>query len=231
MKSPLLLLLGALALAPAIGRAAQVQTAPTEIASGERDATAAALVRLIAARLDGAFWSVRYEPQFDLIEVQSRNPALIEPEYTINGPMLSEKPKPIARNFGFSLRVESLISTADYASFHAENAALAARLEQMQAQMKGISHKFDSYLPRDAAEKARVDAYNRAKAQRHFLPLFYFRDISLSVVYYNGQSPFDPLALFDPKPEIGEQPQWQRQQKAAALAVSKLLTRYQSAAP
>lgn len=209
---------------------AQTQLNVAEKAQRERDATAAALVRLIAARLDGMSWSLRYEPQSDLIEVQSREPALIEPEYMINGPLLLEKPKPTSRHFGFILRVHPLVSTAEYARFQAENAVIAAQLEQMQTQMKGISHKFDSYLPRNAAEKERVDAYNRVKAKTHYLPSFYFRDISLSVFYYNRQPIFGGDALFDPEPASAEQPQWQRQQKAAALKVSELLTRYEPAA-
>ena len=228
---PIYLLLGALALSLCCAPVADAQ-APNiaETAQRERDATASALVRLISARLDNSFWSVNYEPQFDLIEVQSRNPAWIEPEVIINGSPFEER-KPTSHLFGFALRVKPLVSPAEYVQFKAENAAIYDQMAQMQTQMKGISHKFDSYLPKNAAEKARVDAYNGAKTKIHALPLFYFRNLSLSVAFYDGHPIFDYNELFDSEIQTAQLPLWQRQQKAAALTVAKLLTRYEPATP
>ncbi len=215
--------------APQCWAQTQNKVGVAEAQQRERDATAAALVRLIAARLDGSFWNVNYEPQFDLIEVQSREPVLIEPEATINGAMFENR-EPTSRQFSFSLRVRPLVSLSEYARFQAENAAINDQLAQMQTQMKGIRRKFDSYAPKDAVEKARVDAYNAAKAKIHALPLFYFHDLSLSVAFYDGQPIFSANELFDPKEKTEQLPQWQRQQKAAALVVAQLLTRYEAAA-
>lgn len=222
-------LLGTLIIAPfcTINVEAQTQMRFSKTAQRERAATAEALVRLVAARLDNNFWMVNYESQSKLIKVQSRHPDFIEPEFTINGPAF-EKRKPTLHNFGFSLRVEPLVAPADYARFQAENAAIDAQLVQTQTQMKSISHKFDSYSPHDAAEKTLVDTYNSVKAKRHSLPLFYFRDISLSVAFYDGHPIFDWDRLFDSEVQTERLPRWKRQQEAAALEVAQLLTRYET---
>ncbi len=221
-------LFGALAFAPCYAAVADV-AAPVsaETAQRERDATAAALVRLISARLDNDFWRVDYQPQFDLIEVQSRKPDWVMPGVLINSPPL-DRIKPELINFGFSLRVKPLVSPADYARFQSGNAAIHMQLAQMQKQMKDIGHKCDSYLPKDAAEKKRVDAYNNAKDNIHSLPLFYFRDLSLSLVYYDGQPVFESARLFDPNVQPYEPPPWQLKQKAAALAVAEIVRRYET---
>ncbi len=217
----------ALAFAPCC---AHVAAAPAPVvapanAQRERDATAATLVRLMAAQLGGTRWKVDYEPQYDLITVESQKPAWIEPEAILNDSPF-EKRKPTSHLFGFSLRVQPLISPAEHARLSAENKEIETQLQQMAAQMKDISHKFDSFSPRDTEQKRRVDAYNLLKAKRHSLPHFYFGDISLAVNSYTHQPIFEPVALFDESAPTATEPQWQIQQKRAAHAVAQLLTRY-----
>ena len=129
----------------------------------------------------------------------------------------------------FSLRVQPLIAPAQYARLKAENRAIGQQLEQMQQQMESISHKFDSYSPRTKEEKKQVEDYNRVKAKYHPLPTFYFRDLSLSWVYYNN-APFGAPPGSIQEKDWGELPTWLRQREEVARAVLKLLTRYEPVA-
>lgn len=207
---------------------AQTEMSAAETAQRGRDATAAALVRLIAVQMPSGFdWRVFYQPQIDLIEVENIKQVQMEPPAIISGPDM--KSEPIMRNPDFSFRVQPLVSPAEYIRFKAENAEIDARLEQTAAQLKAITSKPESFSPRNADEKQRVEFYFRVKAQRHDLPEFYFRDISLSRVAYGDAPPTSSLDRARGK-EISGQPLWFQQETRIARATLKLLTRYEPAA-
>ena len=180
MRRVLFLICGGLILTTNCGHIAQAQvskqaqTPQQRAAQRERDASAAALVRLIQSQIPGtdSTWSAAYFPQSEQIRVQSSQTVSMDAPAHFNMPDV--KPEQIRRNPSFSLSVEAYISPADYARFKVENTATYAQLNQMAAQMKDIDHKMDSFLPRTPQQKQRVDVYNLLKATVHPLPDFYF---------------------------------------------------------
>ncbi len=224
----LFLSLGLFSLTPQFAARAQTEVAAT--AQRERDASAAALVRLIVVQLD-ATWNVQYRPQFDLIEVQSRQQFLIEQPVFPSQPALFSQPVEdgqtlLTTHLEFWLRVKPFISPADYARFQAENAKVEAQLAPMAAQLKRIEGKPGAFWPRNPEEKQLVEQYRLTKAKLHDLPMFYFQDASLDLTFIYGQ----PVDLFGNADDIGDQAEWRRQQREAALRVTKLLTRYSTQA-
>jgi len=174
-------------------------------------------------------WAVFYRPQLNLVEVQSSEEVWISPRVLPNGPDLEDfDADPALSHPSFSLRVEPFVSPADYKRFVAENAAIDTQREQMQTQMKGVSHKFDSFLPRTDHEKRQVAAYNRLKSFRHVLPDLYFQDISLSWEDFNWSRALslDP----DKYPGLTDKNShgWQREQAEAARVFTQLVSRYQA---
>ena len=213
--------------------------APTvaEKAQRERDATAAALVRLIDAEMPSgnSSWQVRFKPQYDLIEVKSDDLVTIFNGMGINGDVDNAR-KTHEIHPGFSFHVKPFVSPSNYALWKTENAAIYKQLDQMQTQMRDINRKFDSYMPRTDEEKQRVENYEQVKSGLHSLPHFYFADISLSWVL-----PYDDIAIIPPglfgsspgsadRAELEKMPGWMRQEEEIARRVLKLLTRYEPVA-
>lgn len=225
-------LLGAILIASCCARAveAQEKISVAEKTQRERDATAAALVRLIAAQLPRAEdnWSVSYSPQYNLVDIKSNEPVSVTLGIGINGNPFEELKK-TRINPGFGFHVQTLVSPTDYVRFKAENEATFQRLEQMQSEMKGIARKFDSFLPRNDAEKQKVEDYERIKRQLHSFPDFYFRDISLSwtLPYGNGIWGESPGSIEEK--EWNQLVSWRREEEEIARSVLKILTRYESA--
>ena len=219
---------------------AQIAVAKSEEELRNRDATAAALVRLIDSEISkrkalnlppkkGAkFWSweVSYQPQYNLVEVQCNQAVLMEPEFAFNS-SINEKREPALRHPKFSFRAEPFVSPKEYNRFKAENDLIDKQLKRMP--MFGIRQKFDSFSPRNEEEKKKVDEYNRLKKSRHDLPDFYFRNISVSWVWFPGCLSEFRRAGENPRfiAETDEKEGWQREQADTAQAVLKLLSRYE----
>ncbi len=235
-------MLGLLLVTPWLANAQTAPVNPDEELLHHRDATAAALVRLISSHLDKTkddawkaspntpygSWEVTYQPQYNLIQVQREDEVLITHE-----PMLNDSPEPHAPTLGppnFLLSVEPFISPEEYARLKAENATINGQLSHMAVGMKDIRHKFDSYLPKNDQEKQKVAAYNKLKASLHDLPDFYFRDISLSwwvlglgesfVFHQPGEIP----AAFKPN---ARQKGWEYERATTVQAILPLLSRYE----
>jgi len=173
-------------------------------------------------------WAVFYRPQSNLIEVQSSETVWISPRVLPNGPDLEDfDADPALSHPSFSLRVQPLVSPTDYKRFVAENATIDMQLGQMQLQMRGISHKFDSYLPKNEEEKGQVDAYNRLKNSLHVLPDLYFQNISLSWENFNWSralsfSPSEYADIVSDNPPV-----WEKEQAEAARVFTQLVSNYQ----
>ena len=221
---------------------AQIAVANSEEAVRNRDATASSLVRLIEFKLPRQnglnlpaeeaeklwSWSVWYQPQYNLVDVQCNQLVLMEPEFAFNL-SINEKREPALKKPSFSFRVQPFISPEQYNRLAADNVIIDEQLMRMQGQMMKISRKFDSYSPRNAEEKKKVDQYNRLKTSRHDLPDFYFRDISVSWVWFPGRPSESRHAGKIPNFVTATENQegWQREQADAAKAVLQLLSRYE----
>ena len=255
VKPIYLLLSMSLILTPQVVAQAQENVRVAETEQRERDATAAALVRLINQaiepdRRDGfnkewgepksAEWSAVYRPSsrngflLDAIRVQGDQE--VEMERYFVAPNMSigdlqnrdiQKVRP-----GFFLSVEPYLSPAEYARLQAKNKEISRQLAELRAQMKDIKrqHKSGKYLPANEAEKRRVEIYEKLEATltRKF-PDFYFRDISLS--WSSGFS-YDSPYGYNPEYilETQDKEDWELEQAQVARKVVKLLTRYAATA-
>lgn len=254
---PVYFLLGALAFAPCYTPVANAQApVAAETAQRERDATAAALVRLIGEAIapdtsggsnnNGDFkvkpkpkpseWRVSYRP--------SSNPNLpdlifVERDETVEMQSSFSLPNARARDFtthptrpNLKLSVEPYLSPAEYARLKINNEEINRQLVELRAQMKDIKrqHKSGRYLPANEAETRRVEAYEKLEATRkRDFPSFYFRDISLSWSHGSGYALFYGGKL-EYSLETEGKTGWELEQAEIAQAVVKLLTRYETPA-
>ncbi len=223
------------------GRVVQAQVEPQPQEVRQRDTTACELVRTISFKLprqnglnlapqtDIWSWDVLYRPQFHTIEIRRDQPVATTSSFTGINDGGIRKREPVSIYPEFSFEVQPFVTPEEYNRYKAENNAIDEQLDQMRREMKNINRKFDRHLPKTEDEKKKVDAYNRLKSSRHFLPDFYFRGISLSWARYEGigfaisRRPGHNPALVTSTELMG----WRREQADAAQAVLKLLSRYE----
>jgi len=174
-------------------------------------------------------WAVFYSPDYKLIKAESSETVWVSPPMQPNGSPFEDLDNEAAlRHPSFSLRLERLVSPADYKRFVAGNAAIDTQLGQMQTRMKGISRKFDSFWGRTDHEKRQVAAYDRLKKSRHILPDFYFESISLSWGYVPGSHVIfripgeSPFAVYD------KAPAWEKEQAQVAGILTALVSHYEA---
>ena len=172
-------------------------------------------------------WNVTYQPQYGIIAVKRDQEVLMRPSAVINGN--GEARSPQLAHPGFTLLIEPFVSPTEYARLQAENDATRKQLSEMYDQMlhQRISHKFDSFLPKNEEEKKKVDAYNKLKGTTHHLPDYYFRGVSLSWMSYDqlfrrpGETPRSLTIGAD------EQKGWESEQAQAVQAILKIVSHYE----
>ena len=254
MMKPIYLLAGALAFGLCGAPVADAQE-PIVIdkAQRERDATAAALVRLISQaiepdRPDGfnkkwvepksSRWSAVYRPSskdgilLDAIRLESDEEIKMRSSSFLPNAQGSDS-KIIKTRPSFFLSVQPYLSPAEYARLKAKNKEIYQQLRELAAQMKDIKrqHKSGRYLPDNDDEKIRVDAYEKLEATltRSF-PDFTFRDISLSWTSgfsYGSPYGYNPDYILETQDKTG----WELEQAQVAQKIVKLLARYAATAP
>lgn len=124
---------------------------------------------------------------------------------------------PMTGQYRIALRVCELVTPAQYKQWAAENTGIETQLDEMREQMRGITHKFDSYLPTTPQEEQQVALYEAVKRKLHRLPDYHYRDISLDYASNDYRYPA--------RPEVAEEC------TRAKRAVLGLLTKYEPGRP
>ena len=143
---------------------------------GQQEQTVNELLGKVRAELPKG-WTASYNKEDLRLEV-SRDDAVPSLSAFPNGPP-GEKPE--RRKYAFAFFVIPAVSPAEHRRLSAENARIQKEADALYQDLvkRHVSHKFDSFLPQTDSEKADVARYEALIASFHFLPNFYFRDISL----------------------------------------------------
>lgn len=154
--------------------------------------TTDALEELIRAELPKG-WRVSYKKGDECLKVTRSKEDLSRTAFANTHP--DEKPE--RRSFALSFRIHPLVTLEEYRRLVGENAKISLEMEKLYEilQGRGMSQKFDSFIPEKEEDKKLVDRYEALRKSIHDLPDFHFRDISLTWIY--GSSDFPLIYMTD----------------------------------
>jgi hypothetical protein len=133
-------------------------------------------------------WAASYDEECSWLEV-SRDEAVLCVSALPNG--LGDEE---SESFAFAFRVVEVVHLEDYRRLFAENEQTRKKLGTIYQELieKGVSHKFDSFLPRTKEEEMAVGQYEALKKSLHKIPDFYFGNVSLA---WEFNSPGNPVII------------------------------------
>jgi len=120
-------------------------------------------------------WVVRVDVEKQWIEIEKEGKVLQHPVPLPNA-MGGRQPPPKLERFRVQLEAGEFVSLLEYKRRSAANREIHQRLGAMYESMRGITHKFDSFIPSSDEEREQVRAYEELKAKVHKLPEFFYQE-------------------------------------------------------
>ena len=119
-------------------------------------------------------WLVGVDAEGQWVEIEREEKLLQHPPPLPNA-MTGKQPSPARQRFGVRLKAGEFVSVAEYKKRSAANRKIYQELGVMAESMRGIRHKFDSFIPSNDEEREKVREYEELKAGVHELPEFFFK--------------------------------------------------------
>lgn len=120
-------------------------------------------------------WTVRVDGEKQRIEIERVGKVLQNPIPVPNA-MHGQQESPKLERFVVALEVADFVSIEEYKKRREENRRISEELAAMYKSMRGIPHKFDSFIPSNDEEREQVRSYEELKGKRHSLPEYFYRE-------------------------------------------------------
>ncbi len=126
-------------------------------------------------------WSVNYKKKTSWLEVCRNEKVLTRSMRPNTDPFAPAT----LTEYAFAFRIKEKTSGEDYHIASRKNQQILDQSRKLYDQLiaRGVSHKFDSFIPDTDSDRALVARYEELMQSRVDLPQFYFQKISLSWAY------------------------------------------------
>lgn len=172
-----------------LGESAQARPSATSIlevplTQKEKKSVDNLITRVQQAIPDG--WKGSYVAEYRLLKITRKTPVsyVLQKFKQCDHEEKQKLPKEKFVGFYTRFRVLPLLAPIEYKRLQVENEATWERLSILSESLKkqGVDHKFDTFFPDAPTEEIQVAEYEKLKETVHYLPAFYFENVSLDWV-------------------------------------------------